>query len=102
MVTFTRTTAGSYDAATDTSTPITTTIVGNAFAVKGDWRKYRALGLIESHTITLFFTPQVYGNDPVKEGDTTQWGGRTLTVRDVTDINPDGLGIIASRVIVGA
>ena len=97
-VTFTRTAQGSYDAATDTATLSTSTIVGTAVQVQGDPHRYAALGLVESKAPTLIFVPNTYGDTP-EPGDVVTWQSQEYTVRDVTPAAPDGV-TIAARVII--
>ena len=99
MITFTKVTQA-YDPATDTMTPTTTTVTGSAIQVRGDPRRYQALNLNLVTMPTLFFAPTVYGESP-GVGDTVIWALKSYTVRDVSDIAPDGV-VIASRVVVGA
>jgi hypothetical protein len=98
--TFTRRTA-TYDATTDTQTVAESTIAGSAIQVRGDPRRYVALGLVLSEMPTLFFAPATYGECPAP-GDTVVWpdGGDTWAVRDVDPIAPDGV-VIAARVVIG-
>ena len=98
-VTFTHSTPGTYDAATDTwGTPVTTTVTGEAVRVRGDPETYRALGLIQSENPTLLFTPATYGEAP-EPGYTVEWSNVVYTVRDVNPVAPDGVMILA-RVVV--
>ena len=98
-ITFTRATR-TYTAADDTSTVAETTITGSAIQVRGDPKRYVALGLVLSEMPTLFFSPTTYGETPAP-GDTVTWptGGSTWTVRDVDPIAPDGV-TIAARVVI--
>ncbi len=100
MITFTRATR-TYTATDDTSTVAETTITGSAIQVRGDPRRYTALGLVLSEMPTLFFSPTTYGSTPAP-GDTVTWptGGSTWTVKDVDPIAPDGV-LIAARVVIG-
>lgn len=98
-VTFTRSTR-TYDAATDTSSVVASTITGSAIQVRGDPRRYKALGLTLTDMPTLFFCPTTYGECPAV-GDTVTWTSKRYTVRDVSPIAPDGV-TIAARIIVGA
>lgn len=102
-VTFTRTTPGTYDPLTETTTPATiTTIPGAAVRVEPrsmlDVDRYRALSLVESQAPTLLFCPTTFGSLP-KAGDTVVWGGTTLTVRDVNPLEPDGTPIMAHVIV---
>lgn len=105
MITFTRKTE-TYDASTDTYTNIvTSTVTGNAIAVRGNPERYRALGLALTKSPTLFFSPTEYGlrafsSDFVQPGDTCSWAGQTFTAQDVDPIAPDGI-VIAARIIIG-
>lgn len=105
MITFTRRTSSGYDGSTDQSVVVETTITGNAIQVRGDPRRYKALGFVLSTMPTLFFTPTEYGleangSDFVQPSDTVVWGSRTYTVRDVDPIAPDGV-VIAARIVIG-
>lgn len=104
MITFTRT-RRVYDETTDQSVAVTSTITGNAIQVRGDPRRYKALGLVLSTMPTLFFTPTDYallanGTEFVQPGDTVQWASKEYTVRDVDPIAPDG-NVIAARIVIG-
>jgi hypothetical protein len=104
MITFTRR-SPVYDASSDTSVIVETTITGNAMQVRGDPRRYKALGLTLLTMPTLLFTPTDYeieanGSDFVQPGDTVVWTSRTFTVKDVDPIAPDGV-VIASRIVIG-
>lgn len=98
-VTFTLTTPGTYDAATDThSSPTTSTVTGSAIKVSGRPKKYEALGLRESEAPTLLFAPTTYGQLPAL-GASVAWGSATYTVRDVDSVAIDGTAIIAYVVV---
>lgn len=98
-VTFTRTTPGTYDAATDTHTaPVTSSVTGSAIKVSGRPKKYEALGLKESEAPTLLFAPTTYGSLPAL-GASVTFGGTTYTVRDVDSVAIDGTAIIAYVVV---
>lgn len=99
-ITFTRSTR-TYTPTTDVSTVAETTITGSAIQVRGDPRRYAALGLVLSEMPTLFFSPTTYGDTPAP-GDTVVWpdSGHTWTVKDVDPIAPDGV-LIAARIVIG-
>lgn len=98
-VTFSHTTTGTYDPATDTTTGATvTTVTGKAIRTKGDPLKYQALNLVASEAPTLLFTPTTYGSLP-SLGDTVSWGSVVYSVKDVDPVAPDGTAIIA-RIVV--
>ena len=98
-ITFTRVTR-SYDPTTDTSVDTTTTIQGSTLQeVRGDQKRYKALGLVETAVRTLFFVPVAYGEVP-RPGDSVTWANKGYTVRDVVEIAPDGV-VLAARVVVG-
>ena len=99
-LTFTRSTR-TYTATTDVATVAETTITGSAIQVRGDPRRYQALGLVLTDMPTLFFSPTTYGDAP-EPGDTVTWptGGHTWTVKDVDPIAPDGV-LIAARIVIG-
>lgn len=87
-----------YNATAGTSTVSTTTVTGYAMRVRGNPKRYEALGLVEAEAPTLLFAPTTYG-DEVALGATCTWGGGTFTVRDVSPVGPDGDTIVA-RVVV--
>ena len=103
MISFVRTAPGVHDPATDTWTaPSVTTVTGSAIQVRGDPRRYAALGLVLTTMPTLFFAPTTYGQCP-EPGDSVLWplvNGKTYTVKDVDPIAPDGV-VIAARIVVG-
>ena len=104
MVTFTRR-APTYAAGSDTLTETVTTITGSAIQVRGDPRRYKALGFVLTDMPTLFFSPTSDGlragtDEFVQPGDTVVWATRTYTVKDVDPIAPDGV-VIAARVVIG-
>ena len=99
-VTFTHVAPGTYDATTDTWTsPITTTVTGNAMQVRGDPETYKALGLVEYEAPTLLFVPSTYGEVP-EPGYTVEWASTTYTVKSVQPLQPDGYVILA-KVVIG-
>ena len=100
MTTFTRS-AKTYDAETGVMSITASTIEGDAIQVQGDPARYMALNLNITENPTLFFVPDTYGDKP-EPGDTVVWpaSGRTFTVRDVSEIAPDGV-LIAARIVVG-
>lgn len=98
-VTFSLTTPGTYDAATDTyTTPTTATVAGFAIEVAGDPDTYKALSLVRSSAPSLFFTPSTYGALPAV-GYTVTWNSIVYTVRDVSPLSPDGTPIAATIVV---
>jgi hypothetical protein len=107
VITFTRTTPGTHDPTTGAwSDPTVTTITGSAIQVRGDPRRYQALELVLSTMPTLLFGPTDYGlragtAEFVQPGDTTVWGTKIYTVRDVDPIAPDGV-VIAARIVIAA
>lgn len=72
-------------------------VSGSAIRVGGNSSRYLALGLELTQNPTLFFTPSTYGELP-EAGYTVSWAGKTVTVKDVQPIAPDGVAI-AARVI---
>lgn len=104
-LTFTRTTPGTTDPLTETTTgAAVTTITGEGIVVRGDPQRYRALELSLSTAPTILFAPTVYAlraytTDFVQPGDTTVLNGVAMTVRDVSPIAPDGM-VIAARIIL--
>jgi hypothetical protein len=96
----------SHDAATGLVTPTSTTIAGRALQVRGQPRRYEALGLRLDTMPTLLFEPtslalRANTSAFVQPGDTVTWNSATLTVRDVDVVAPDGLVQLA-RIVVGA
>lgn len=97
----TRVVPGTYDPATDRSTGDTmATLAGYAIDVPGNPDTYRALSLVQSSAPSLFWVPLTYGDLP-KPGDTMQWRGATMTVKDVTALAPDGVAIAATIIVAG-
>lgn len=95
VVTFTKATAGTYDPATDTSTPAAAvTVAGHAMQIDGDPEAYAALGLVQSENPTLLFRPAVVGQMPAL-GATVVWGAETLTVKDVEPLAMAGVATAA-------
>jgi len=99
-VTFTLSSPGTYDAATDTwTTPVETTVAGQAMQVSGNPEDYRELSLVESEAPTLLFAPTTYGSMP-DLGYTVVWASKTYTVKMLSPLQPDGTTILA-RLVVG-
>jgi hypothetical protein len=99
-VTFSYTTAGTYDEATDTTTGATSaTVTGAAMRVKGNPLRYQALGLVQSEAPTLLFAPTTIGSTPPL-GSSVTFGGVVYVVRDVDSIAPNGTAILARIVVV--
>lgn len=96
-VTFTTTTQA-YDPATDTLTPTTSTVAGQAVQVAGDPERYRDLGLIETEARTLLVAPTTFGQVPAV-GAAVTWGGVTWTVRWLEPVAPDGTAIVVEIVV---
>lgn len=96
-VTFTRT-ANSYTPSTDVSVITTTTVEGYAIRDKGNPLTYQSLGLKQSEAPTLFFVPSTLGEMPAP-GDTCSWRSLTFSVKDVTQVEPDGEPIAAFVVV---
>ena len=102
-VTFTTNVPGTHDPMADTwSGPTTSTIAGYAVQVQPrsaqDVEKYRQLSLVPSDAPTLEFVPIVYGETPPLDA-TIDWGGSTLTVRDIQPVGPDGTSILLKVVV---
>lgn len=99
-ITFTRKTQ-TYNAETGVMTTASGTVVGSGMKVKSDVQRFTALELSLTETITLFFTPETYGELP-EPGDEVIWpaGGTLYRVKDVDTIAPDGV-VIAARVAIG-
>jgi len=97
---FTMTLPGTYDPSTDTwSSPSTSTVSGYAVQVKGNPIRYEALGLTQGEAATLLFTPTTYAQVPAL-GSKVTWNSTTYTVRDVTNVAPDGSAILSPAVVV--
>lgn len=98
-VSFSMTTAGSYDATTDTSSaPATVTVAGKAMQIEGDPDLYKSLELIESENPTLLFQPDTPGQLPAL-GSSVSWGGHSFTVKNITPLAMDGTAT-AARIVV--
>lgn len=97
-VTFTQTTPGTYDGTT-WSDATTVTVEGYAVQIAGDPELYKALGLIESDSPTLSFTPKTRGVIPPL-GMTVPWGGETLTVLKRKLLAMNGVATAAHLVMV--
>jgi hypothetical protein len=90
---------GTYDPATDTTSPPTTlTVTGVAMQIAGDPDLYTQLQLIEQDNPTLLFVPDVEGVIPVL-GMTVSWGGEVLTAKNITPLAMDGTPT-AARIVV--
>lgn len=81
----------------DGTAPVTVT--GKAVRVRGNPLRYQALSLIESSAPTLLFVPDIYGQLPTLDMS-VPWAGETYNVKDVSPIDPDGLGAIAAKIVV--
>lgn len=92
-ITWSVTTAGTYDATTDSyTTPVTTSCIGHAVEVDGDPQEYRDLELIALNPVTLLFTPTTFGQTPTL-GMTGTWGSTVRTVKRIRTISPDANAI---------
>lgn len=94
-ITWSKTTPGTYDEATDTYTDtVTTSCPCAAVEDDGDPQEYRDLELIQSNPVTLFCTPLTYGDLPTL-GMTGTWGGVSRTVKKIRagGTRPDGNAI---------
>jgi len=105
VTTFTRRTQ-TQDLTTGLTTAVVTAIDGDAIQVRGDPRRYQALGLVLDTMPTLLFSPTIYGlrangSEFVQPGDRVSWANKDYTVKDVDPVAPDGVVIIA-RIVVGA
>lgn len=99
-VTFTHSTPGTYDPATDTSTAaVVVTITGHAMEIDGDPDLYLALELIESDNPTILFKPDTVGQIPAL-GASFLWGGVTLTVKNIKRLAMNGTATAAKLVCV--
>ncbi|HTG26118.1 MAG TPA: hypothetical protein VK681_39335 [Reyranella sp.] len=94
MITFTRT-VQSYNEATAVTSPVVTSISGNAVEVPADPEVFLPLGLTSSQVMKLIFIPQPYMVDRVKAGDVTVWAGETVMVKDAVHVAPDGVVVLS-------
>lgn len=93
-IVFTRDTS-TYDAATDTRIPSTTTSCGVACRIKPrytDVMRFQAQGLVLTDPVTLLVAADGLTFDP-QPGDTFLWAGLGSTVRSVDPTGPDGTPI---------
>lgn len=98
-VTFTLTGQGTYNPATDTTTPgLDVTVDGSAVEVRGSLFHYQQLGLIATKARTLLFVPTTFNTAPLLDS-VVVWGGESYTVKNVQLIAPNG-DVIAARVVV--
>lgn len=98
-VTFSKTTPGTYDPSTDTSTPpVNVDVTGHAMEIDGDPDLYTQLNLIESENPTLLFKPDTPGTMPVL-GATVPWGGETFTAKNIKRLAMNGTAT-AARIVV--
>lgn len=98
-VVFSQTTPGVYDGTTGAWTDdVTVTVEGYAMKIAGDPDLYKTLGLVESTSPTLSFTPKVRGVIPPL-GFTVVWGGVPLTVKDVNPLAMNGIATAAHLVV---
>lgn len=94
-VTFTDSAPGTYDPETDTTTGSgATSVTGRAMRIEGDPDVYATLGLIQSENPTLLFKPDTAGQLPGL-GSTVEFGGETLTVKDVAPAAMNGVATMA-------
>lgn len=98
-VTFTLTGQGTYNPATDTTTPGPDVVVtGWAVEKKGSLFTYQALGLVVAKSRTLFFVPDTYGALPPLSA-IVSWGGANYAVKNVAPIAPNAVAIGATIVV---
>lgn len=103
MITFTRT-VPNVSPSGQAGTPTVTTIPGEGVIVGGIASQYEGLGLDESMSPTVLFTPtgypqRAFTDDTVKRGDTCVINSKVFTAQKVFVTAPDGFVVIA-RVIV--
>lgn len=99
-ITFTLTTPGTLDPATETySSPTTVTIAGYATENEDDSEEFRALSLVHASVKSLFFTPSTLGQFPLV-GYTTTWGGQSYTVKQTKPYGPNGSVIFGTVWVV--
>lgn len=100
-VTFSETVPGSsYSESTETwsGSPATTSIAGYAVRGSGDPVLYEKLGLIESESPTLSFTPNTFGQVP-SPGMTVTFGGVEYRARNVKPFAPAGV-VVSARIVM--
>lgn len=103
-VTFTLTTPGAHDAATETFGPaVTDTCDGWAIEVKSDEKDFRSIGfepgeILARHPATLLFAPATYGELPAL-GASVTWAGAGRAVVGMLPLRPDGV-VIMARVVI--
>jgi hypothetical protein len=101
-VVFSKTTPGTYNETTDTTTaPVTVSVAGHAMQIDGDPELYKNLELIESENPTLLFKPDTVGQMPAL-GSTVLWGAQTFTVRNINKLAMDGTPTAARIVVSGS
>jgi hypothetical protein len=99
VVTFSKSTPGTYDPNTDMTTGGSTlTVAGRAMKIAGDPVLYAALSLIESENPTLLFTPDVAGVMPAL-GSSVVWAGESFTVKNINTLAMNGTAT-AARIVV--
>jgi hypothetical protein len=108
VITFTRTSPGVLDPATETySAPTVTTITGEGIVMSGDPVQFKALELVFGVDFVIGFTPTTYAlraytSDFVLPGDTTVINGATVVVKKLLKVvAPDGY-VVYARIAVGA
>ena len=97
-VTFTMS-APSHDAATGRAgTPTITVVSGNAMEIASDPELLIALGLIDTFSPTLLFTPKTAGRMP-DIGASVVWGGEPFTVKNIQRLAMAGTATAAKIVV---
>lgn len=103
-VTFTLTTPGTHDPATETyAAPTTASVAGWAIEVRSDEKDFRTLGfepgeIIKRQPATLLFAPETYGALPALNAAVT-WAGKRRKVMGMLPLRPDSR-VIMARIVV--
>jgi hypothetical protein len=96
-VTFSRSVAATYDAATDTGSPTVTSATGNAVQKKADPRRYAALqsaGLVLVNPVTLLVAASALSTFVPTPGDAVTFASVVRKVAAVDVVAPDGTAIV--------
>lgn len=97
--TFTHTSPGTLDPATNLhSAPATTTVAGAAVGLEANMREYERLSLVPSDSRTLLWAPATFGETPLLDSQVV-WGGATYTLRSFNPFGADGTSILFTAVV---
>jgi hypothetical protein len=99
-IVFTRTVPGTIDDTLEQSgLPTTAQLSGKAMEVDGSIKRYEDLKLVASQTRTVLFAPDVLGQLPLLDDETT-WGGIKYRFKQsYNQVAPDGEPILAYLII---